>query len=35
MSMHYPGYVNYIGNFCRDGRQDFGETGIDSGGACQ
>lgn len=31
---HYPGAIQYIGNFCRDGRQDFGETGVDSGGAC-
>lgn len=28
---HYPGAIRFIGNYCRDGRQDFGETGVDSG----
>lgn len=31
---HYPGNIQFIGNFCRDGRQDFNETGVDSGGQC-
>jgi hypothetical protein len=31
---HYPRSVHYVGNFCRDGRMDFGETGVDSGGPC-
>lgn len=31
---HYPGAIRYIGNYCRDGRQDFGETGVDVGGSC-
>lgn len=33
-SAHYPRYVQYMGNYCRDGRQDFSETGIDQGGPC-
>ncbi len=31
---HYPGAIAFIGNYCRDGRQDFGETGVDMGGSC-
>lgn len=31
---HYPGAFRFIGNHCRDGRQDFTETGIDSGWPC-
>lgn len=34
ISEHYPRNIQFIGNFCRDGRQDFGETGVDSGGPC-
>ena len=34
ISAHYPRYIPYIGNHCRDGRQDFSETGIDQGGPC-
>ena len=26
--------AGFVGNHCRDGRQDFGETGIDQGGPC-
>ena len=31
---HYPRWLDYIGNHCRDGRMNFGETGIDVGGPC-
>ncbi len=34
LSAHYPRNIRVVGNFCRDGKQDFGETGVDSGGAC-
>ncbi len=34
ISAHYPRSVRYIGNHCRDGRQDFGEIGIDQGWPC-
>lgn len=34
ISAHYPRTITYLGNHCRDGRQDFGETGIDVGGPC-
>jgi hypothetical protein len=34
LSVHYPRMIHFLGNFCRDGRQDFGETGVDSGGSC-
>jgi len=34
LSVHYPRQVEFIGNFCRDGRQDFTESGVDSGGPC-
>lgn len=31
---HYPGAINFIGNYCRDGRQDITETGVDTGWPC-
>ena len=31
---HYPGAIKFIGNYCRDGRQDITETGVDSGWPC-
>ncbi len=31
---HYPRTIQYIGNYCRDGRQDVSETGVDSGWPC-
>jgi len=31
---HYPGSIQFIGNYCRDGRQDVSETGVDSGWPC-
>lgn len=31
---HYPGAIRYIGNYCRDRRQDVSETGVDSGWPC-
>ena len=34
ISAHYPGAIRFVGNTCRDGRQDFGESGVDSGGQC-
>lgn len=34
LSVHYPRGLEYTGNFCSDGVQDFGETGMDTGGAC-
>ncbi len=34
ISAHYPRDIQFIGNYCRDGRQDFGETGVDSGWPC-
>jgi hypothetical protein len=34
ISAHYPRTTRFIGNFCRDGRQDFSETGVDSGSPC-
>jgi hypothetical protein len=34
ISVHYPRSIPFVGNSCRDGRQDFSETGIDSGGPC-
>jgi len=34
LSAHYPRDLEFIGNFCRDGKQDFGETGVDQGGPC-
>jgi len=34
ISVHYPRNIQFLGNYCRDGRQDFSETGVDSGGPC-
>lgn len=34
ISTHYPRELKFNGNFCQDGRMDWGETGIDSGGSC-
>jgi hypothetical protein len=34
IAAHYPRTVQFVGNHCRDGRQDFGETGVDRGGPC-
>jgi hypothetical protein len=34
LSTHYDFALPYLGNHCRDGRQDYGETGVDVGGAC-
>jgi hypothetical protein len=34
ISTHYPRDIKFVGNYCRDGRQDITETGIDSGGPC-
>jgi hypothetical protein len=31
---HYDFHHALVGNHCRDGRQDFGETGVDAGGRC-
>jgi hypothetical protein len=31
---HYPKEIRFIGNYCRDGRQDVSETGVDSGWPC-
>jgi len=34
IAAHYPRNVRFIGNYCRDGRQDVSETGIDEGWPC-
>jgi hypothetical protein len=34
IAVHYPRNIVFNGNFCQDGRQDFGETGVDQDGAC-
>lgn len=34
ISVHYPRYLEFIGNYCRDGRQDITETGVDQGWPC-
>lgn len=34
LSAHYPRHIQFIGNFCRDGRQNFSETGVDTGSPC-
>jgi hypothetical protein len=34
LEAHYDLARPYIGNHCRDDRQDYGETGIDTGGVC-
>jgi hypothetical protein len=35
LSMHYPRDLQYIGNYCRDEVQNFGESGADSGWPCE
>lgn len=35
ISQHYPRGLDFIGNFCRNGRQDFGESGVDQGWPCE
>ncbi len=34
LTEHYNTGTNLIGNYCRNGKQDFDETGIDCGGKC-
>jgi hypothetical protein len=34
LSAHFPRTIQFVGNICRDGKQDFGESGVDSGGPC-
>lgn len=34
VAVHYPRMVAFVGNHCRDGRKDFGETDVDIGGPC-
>jgi hypothetical protein len=34
ISAHYPRDLQFVGNTCQDGKQDFSETGVDSGGPC-
>ena len=34
VAVHYPRTLAYEGNHCRDGKQDYGETGVDRGGQC-
>lgn len=34
LTSHWPPEPGLIGNHCRNGRQDFDETGPDSGGVC-
>jgi hypothetical protein len=34
ISAHYPRDLQFIGNYCRDGRQDISETGVDTGWPC-
>ena len=34
VSAHWPRTAPYNGNYCADGRMDYDETGIDSGGVC-
>lgn len=34
LSAHWPRTVPYNGNYCADGRMDYDETGVDSGGIC-
>ncbi|HPS41863.1 MAG TPA: hypothetical protein PK040_04615 [Anaerolineaceae bacterium] len=31
---HYPRTIKYVGNYCRDGRKDVSETGVDTGWPC-
>jgi len=35
LSAHYPRDLQYIGNYCRDGVQNFGESGVDTGWPCK
>jgi hypothetical protein len=35
MQAHYDPHREYLGNHCRDGRRDYGETSVDSGGRCR
>jgi hypothetical protein len=34
LSAHWPRTAPYNGNYCADGRMDYDETGVDSGGVC-
>jgi hypothetical protein len=34
ISTHYPRDIQFNGNYCRDGKQDFSETGVDTGWPC-
>jgi len=34
ISAHYPRELTFIGNHCRNGRQDITETGVDQGWPC-
>ncbi|MBI4385618.1 hypothetical protein HY573_02205, partial [Candidatus Parcubacteria bacterium] len=34
LGTHFSSTYTIIGNSCRNGRQDFDETGVDSGGSC-
>lgn len=34
LSEHYNPSTKLIGNYCRNGKQDFDETGVDCGGKC-
>jgi len=34
LGVHYDPARTFIGNACRDGKQDLGETGVDVGGKC-
>lgn len=34
LRVHYPRDIQFIGNYCRNGRQDISETGVDSGWPC-
>ncbi len=35
LSKHYNPSISLIGNHCRNGKQDFNETGVDCGGHCK
>jgi len=34
LSVHWPRGHAFNGNYCADGRMDFDETGVDTGGRC-
>jgi hypothetical protein len=34
LETHWPAIRRFVANHCRDGVQDYGETGVDSGGNC-